>query len=139
MVLNTVMLFLIQGDLMAILNYKNYVGDEKIAKHMESAYNYLMSGKGEDAKFELKEAAELIKKAGTALPRCALMKVVYDDVLADVSDRMHKVAESAIALELQAVSEEDASKYTDIMLDATLIQEYATDINKLCGPREIAW
>ena len=135
---NTVML-LFQGDLMVILNYEKYVGNEEIAGYMKSAYTYLMAGKGEEAKSEIDEAAELSKKAGTALPRCTLMKMVYDDVLVDLSGRMHNAAESAISTGLRAIGEEDASKYTDIMLDAALIHAYASVLNELCGPREIAW
>lgn len=124
---------------MAVLNYRNYVGDEEIARRMESAYNYLMAGKGDDAKSELEEAAKLSKKVSKAIPRCALMKMVYDDALADLSGRMHKSAESAISTGLTVVGEEDASKYTEMMLDAALIHAYTSALNVLCGPREIAW
>lgn len=139
MVLGIGILFLFQGEIMAILNYKNYVEDEVIATHMENAYNEFMAGKGGNAKSELEKAVELGEKASTDLPRCALMKMVYDDVLADLSDRIVKSSESVMASTPRVVSETDASAYTEIMLDATLIQVYAAQINTLCGSREFAW
>ncbi|MCK5233595.1 MAG: hypothetical protein KAJ91_02145 [Candidatus Aenigmarchaeota archaeon] len=117
---------------MTVLNYVDYVGFEEIAKPMESAYKHLIAARKEEGQEELRTAIEQSKKLNTEIAPCALMKLVYDDVISNMTSEIQQLGESVFDTKLRAPTPEDTSTYAELGSKATLLSEYTFILNSLC-------
>lgn len=118
---------------MTVLNYVNYVEFKEIAEPMELAYKHLIAARKEEGQKELRTAIEQSKKFNAELTPCALMKMVYDDVILDMTSELQQLGETVFDTKLRAPTPKDTSTYAELRSKATLLSEYTSILTSLCG------